>query len=50
MNNKSVKGVDMVDLTPSYNQNWNEYWEEYRERYFKVYGEYPPKPEESKKK
>ena len=50
MKNKEAPiGVDLVDYTPDYTKTWKENWEIYREKYFKVYGEYPPEPEENVK-
>ena len=50
MKNKDIPiGLDLVDFEPDYTKTWEENWEIYREKYFKVYGEYPPEPEDKKK-
>jgi hypothetical protein len=50
MKNKDAPiGLDLVDYMPDYTKTWEENWEIYREKYFKVYGEYPPEPEENMK-
>jgi len=46
---KTHHRLALVDYVPDYTKTWEENWEIYREKYFKVYGEYPPEPEENVK-